>query len=159
MALVEKTDRILRYPALARIGFTVWMFLHLAGGAFTVDGNRIYDTMLLAVAGEPYNILKFDQAIHAFCYFVITLFINSVVQRLSRKNSSAVLEMVVIALAAMGVSALNEVMEFATVVFFGAEGVGGYYNNALDLVFNLIGILAAVAVCAASRRKPAPEAA
>jgi len=44
----------------------------------------------------------------------------------------------------MGISALNEVIEFSTVVFFNSTGVGGYYNNALDLVFNAIG--AAIAV-------------
>ena len=45
-------------------------------------------------------------------------------------------------LAAIGVGLLNEVIEFAMVVFADAgEAVGGYYNTALDLVFNLIGAI------------------
>jgi len=157
IALIEVTGRKFAYSLTARAGFSVWMFLHLAGGAFSINGERIYDTMLLSIAGKPYDILKFDQAIHAFCYFVITLFLDAVVRHLSRKDSSMLLSAVIVVLAAMGISALNEVIEFATVVFFGAKGVGGYYNNALDLVFNLIGILAAAALCTATKRADSPS--
>ena len=41
---------------------------------------------------------------------------------------------------AMGVGAFNEILELIAVVFLGAaEQVGDYFNNALDLFFNLIG--------------------
>ena len=50
------------------------------------------------------------------------------------------------ALASLGLSAINEIIEFSTVAFFNADGVGGYHNNALDLVFNLMGILLAIAI-------------
>ena len=42
-------------------------------------------------------------------------------------------------LASSGVGALNEIVEFGAVVFLGQTGVGGYYNTALDLVFNFVG--------------------
>lgn len=148
--LIEKTGRTVRYSRMARFGFSVWMALHLGAGAFYVNGQRIYDTMLATVFGEPYNILRFDQAIHVFCYFVVALFVHSIVRHIGGKEGGAVVRYVIVALSAMGISAMNEVIEFATVVFFDAQGVGGYYNNALDLVFNLIGILAAVGLCAAT---------
>jgi hypothetical protein len=43
-------------------------------------------------------------------------------------------------LISLGIGALNELIELIAVVFLGAtEGVGGYINNALDIVFNLFG--------------------
>ena len=48
-----------------------------------------------------------------------------------------------IVLGGMGIGALNEIIEFAAVVIFGQTGVGGYWNTALDLVFNLLGAIAA----------------
>lgn len=144
--LIERTDKIFHFSRLAKVGFGVWLFLHLAGGAFHINGERVYDTMLVSILGEPYHIFKFDQAIHMFCYFVITLFLYSMVVYISADRASRIVTLIIAGLASMGVSALNEIIEFSAVVFFNSEGVGGYYNNSLDLVFNLIGILAAVAV-------------
>ena len=43
-------------------------------------------------------------------------------------------------LAGLGIGALNEMIEFSMVVLANAgAAVGGYYNNALDLIFNFIG--------------------
>lgn len=48
-------------------------------------------------------------------------------------------------LIALGIGALNEILEFGAVVFLDAqEAVGDYFNNAADLVFNLIGSVIAV---------------
>jgi putative membrane protein len=44
----------------------------------------------------------------------------------------------------MGLGALNEIVEFAAVVASPSTGVGGYYNTALDLVFNGLGATLAV---------------
>ena len=50
----------------------------------------------------------------------------------------------VVALASMGLSVVNELIEFSTVVYIGSTGVGGYVNTLLDLLFNSLG-----AVCGA----------
>jgi hypothetical protein len=144
--LIERTDKVFHYSRLAKVGFGVWLLLHLSGGSFYINGERVYDTMLISILGEPYHIFKFDQAIHMFCYFVITLFLYSMVVYISADRASRIVTLVIVGLASMGVSALNEIIEFSAVVFFNSQGVGGYYNNSLDLVFNLIGILAAVVV-------------
>jgi hypothetical protein len=49
-------------------------------------------------------------------------------------------------MAGLGAGALNEIIEFAATVIFPDTGVGGYVNNSLDLVFNLLGAVVAMAV-------------
>jgi len=59
------------------------------------------------------------------------------------KNNTALLALILI-LIAMGTGAFIEIIEFNAVVFLGAaERVGDYFNNTLDLVFNLIGSIIA----------------
>ena len=59
------------------------------------------------------------------------------------KHNKILLSLIII-LIASGIGAFNEIIEFFAVVFFNAaKGVGGYFNNALDLVFNLIGAIIA----------------
>lgn len=141
------SDRKFHYFQSAKWGFAIWLFGHLGGGAIRINGERLYDTILLDLVGDPFFILRYDQAIHIFCYFVITLLIYSILlsvvrERWSRRDRFVI--GLIAFLSGMGVSALNEIIEFSTVVFFGATGVGGYYNNAIDLVFNTIGALVAV---------------
>ena len=150
--LIERTDRVFGYGLPAKIGFSTWLFLHLGGGAFHINGGRWYDTILIDIVGEPYNILRYDQALHTFCYFVITLFIYAVVRHIGKEKANRLVICLITALAAMGVSATNEIIEFSAVVFFNSDGVGGYYNNALDLVFNLTGVIPAIAVAARVRK-------
>ena len=138
--VIELTDRIFNYSAAAKFGFNVWLFLHFAGGAFKIAGTKLYDTMLIPIIGEPFNILKYDQVIHAYCYFVVTLFMYSLVGHISDKNANKFLIGLITVLAGASIGAVNEMIEFSTVVFLNAgEAVGGYYNNALDLVCNFIG--------------------
>ena len=144
MWVIAKTDKMFNYPALAKWGFMVWMITHMAGGSLFFNGVRLYDTILFSWIGEPYNILRYDQLIHAFCYFVMALFVYAIVATMSKPKTSRVTMIVMTFLGAMGISALNEVVEFIAVAFFHSTGVGNYYNNALDLVFNGAGIVAAL---------------
>ena len=51
------------------------------------------------------------------------------------------------AAAGMGFGALNEVVEFVVTLLVPDNNVGGYFNTAMDLVFNMLGaILAAVLI-------------
>ena len=88
--LIEKTDHAFNYGLPAKIGFSTWLFLHLGGGAFHINGQRWYDTILIDIVGEPYNILRYDQALHTFCYFVITLFIYAVVRHISKEKANRI---------------------------------------------------------------------
>ena len=145
--IIEKTDRKFTYSNLAKIGFNIWLFLHFSGGAFKIAGTKLYATMLIPIIGEPYNILKYDQVIHGYCYFVVTLFVYSIVFYISDKSANKFLIGMITVLAGASIGAINEIIEFLTVVFLNAgEDVGGYYNNAIDLIFNFIGAIIAVFV-------------
>ncbi len=157
--IVLKTDRIFNYPSLAKWGFMVWMLMHMAGGSLYFGGTRLYELILINIIGEPFNILRYDQVVHAFCYFVMGLLAYSVVIYLAKPNpkqktsktSNAVIYIVAF-LTAIGIGALNEIIEFSTVAFFGSTGVGNYYNNALDLVFNAIGAIVALIIAGRIKR-------
>lgn len=145
--IIEKTDKIFNYSSFAKWGFNLWLFLHFSGGAFKIAGTRLYDKVLIPIIGEPYNILKYDQLIHGYCYFIITMFIYAIVMKISDKKANKFLVSFIVVLAGSSIGAINEIIEFSTVVFFNAgEAVGGYINNALDLVFNLIGAILAVLI-------------
>jgi putative membrane protein len=47
-------------------------------------------------------------------------------------------------MASMGVSAMNEIMEFLIAVTLERNGVGGYENAMLDLIFNFSGAVIAL---------------
>ena len=52
---------------------------------------------------------------------------------------------IIIILAGSSIGAINEIIEFSTVILFDAgHAVGGYYNTLLDLVFNFVGAIVAV---------------
>ena len=136
----EKYD----FPLVSLWLFAIWIALHLLGGSVYTGGTRLYDLMLVNFVGAPYFILKYDQLIHMFCYFAITLLTYFVLKR--HMNKKAKWSLIVFAvLSALGISLLNEVIEFGMVVFAdAADAVGGYTNTALDMVFNLVGSVAGV---------------
>ena len=68
-------DRRYNFSAPALWGFDAWLLLHLLGGMATVGGTRLYDYMLLPLVGEPYQILKYDQLVHIFCYVVMAMLV------------------------------------------------------------------------------------
>ncbi len=145
IAVVQRTHRAYDYPALARWGFAAWLVLHMCGGFVHLAGTRLYDLILLPLVPEPYHILRYDQFAHIACYFVITLILGRVVAVRADVRAGAAYVRVLALLAAMGVGALNEMIEFLAVAFLGAaDGVGGYINNALDICFNGVGGLAAL---------------
>lgn len=146
IALLQASDRRFDYPVSARWLFLVWLLMHMGGGWISIGGKRLYDAILVDLVAEPYHILRYDQLVHSLCYFVLTPFVLRVMDHVAGGNTARGWRCVMGGLAAMGVGAINEVIEFGAVAGFGSEGVGDYYNNALDHVFNLVGVVAAVIV-------------
>ena len=145
IAVVQRSHRSFDYSVLALWVFTAWLVLHMCGGFIHLAGTRLYDLVLVPLVGEPYFILRYDQFVHAACYFAITLLLGRVVAlRVNARTGLATIRLLAV-LAAMGVGAVNEVIEFLAVAFLGAaDGVGGYINNAQDICFNAIGALVAL---------------
>jgi hypothetical protein len=127
-------------------GLSIWGLLHMAGGGVRVGGDVLYALRLIPivdVSGE-FFILKFDQVVHAFGFGVATLLMFHLLKPAIGNKVSRRVVYFAAAAAGMGLGALNEVVEFIAVLVFPSTGVGGYYNTALDLVFNLIGVVIAV---------------
>ncbi|HHX58750.1 MAG TPA: DUF2238 domain-containing protein [Candidatus Moranbacteria bacterium] len=131
-------------------GLSIWALAHMAGGGIILNNKLLYSTMLLPIIGEPYYILKYDQLVHAFGFGITTLLMWTLLKPLlknpARNNKVAI--SILLVMAATGAGALNEVIEFIATVISPESGVGGYINNALDLVFNLIGALIALLIIA-----------
>ena len=122
-------------------GLTVLGAMHIFGGNIHILGTRLYDIWLI-----PPNILKYDSIVHAFGIFVATFVTYSFIHpHLDKKiNHNALLLSLILISVAIGIGAFNEILEFGAVVFLGAaKQVGDYFNNALDLVFNLVGSIIA----------------
>jgi hypothetical protein len=141
--LIYRTDRLFHYLEPAKWAFLIWMILHMAGGSLYINGTRLYDLILAPIVGDPYNILKYDQFVHFFCYVAITLLFYSVLKTIVKKGSNRFTVALTLVLAASSIGAINEIIEFSTVVFFASNGVGGYYNTLIDICANLVGSIVA----------------
>lgn len=144
LGLVRWADKKVKFNVVAVGGFSIWVLLHMLGGMLSFNGVRLYDTILIPILKEPFNILKYDQLLHTYVYLVIAMLLYDVAKPYIKKENFLMLLIVV--LAVTGVGALNEIFELGAVVFTGSTGVGGYYNNALDLIFNLIGAIIGVII-------------
>ncbi len=157
VATIYRTDR---YFGFARIGlwlFNGWLILHILGGLASFGGVRFYDLILLDLVGAPYDILKYDQFVHFYCYVVISILMWSVIRKIARPDASIAVVGVVAVLASSSIGAINEIIEFLAVVLFASQGVGGYTNTAIDLVANLLGAIAGTLFMLARQRKTAAE--
>ncbi len=119
--------------------------LHVLGGAVQIDGGvffgyRIYPFLDL---GGDFYILKYDQVVHFYLYGVVAMMAHHALKRACSKGHGFLIALSAI-LISVGVSALNEIMEFLIAVTIERNGVGGYENAMLDLIFNLSGAVLAV---------------
>jgi len=126
-------------------GLSIWGLLHVMGGGVPVGDSVLYAYHIIPLydAGGEFFILKFDQLVHAFGFGVSTLVVYHLLKPyLNERTNWKVIYPLIIA-AAMGLGALNEIVEFTAVVSFSNTGVGGYVNTGLDLVFNMLGAIVA----------------
>ena len=144
LAIIHASDRHFNYNDWVLWGFDLWMLLHILGGLFMVGDKVLYSTVLIDIIPPPYSILKYDQVVHAYCYFIVALLAWHVVKSVASARASFLTLAVITVLAATGVGGLNEIIEFLATVFIENVNVGGYENTAIDIVANLIGALLAV---------------
>ena len=122
-------------------GLIILGILHILGGNIHILNTRLYDLWLI-----PPNILKYDNFVHTFGGFIATIVSYSFIRpHLDNKiKNNYLLTFIIITSIAMGIGAFNEIIELCAVLFFEAtKQVGDYMNNALDLVFNLLGSIIA----------------
>ncbi len=154
MFAVFSTYGKVRYPKSLLWGLTIWSILHMSGGGIYVNGEKLYELMLIPLVGAPYHIFKFDQLVHIFGFAVATLLMFILIKPLLKKDLKKWTALsIVIVMAGLGAGALNEIIEFFATVVIPNTGVGGYENTALDLVSNLIGALIAITYILLKERK------
>lgn len=148
MVLVLATNKKVNYSNGLLWGLSIWAIAHMAGGGVYINGVKLYATMLIPIIGEPYNVLKYDQLVHAYGFGVTTFLMWHLLKPLliQKKKLHWTRLSIILVMAATGAGALNEVIEFTATIFDPGNGVGGYINNAIDLVSNLIGASIAMAM-------------
>lgn len=130
-------DNKYTFLPLGTYGYYLWLLMHMFGGSLRFNGKVLYNHMLIDLIGSPYNILKYDQFVHVYCYIVFTIMLYSILSKIIKKQD--IVFFVILILVSSSIGAINEIIEFATVVLFPNTNVGGYTNTCLGLVCNFIG--------------------
>lgn len=145
-AVLFGTLHITKFPTYILWGLSAWGLMHMIGGGVIVNGEVFYAYRMYPFfdGGGEFYILKFDQFVHAFLYGVVSLMFLHLFREFLSIKKHALLISVIAIMAALGVSALNEIVEFSAVVLLPETGVGGYINTLLDIIFNLGGAIIAV---------------
>ncbi len=117
---------------------SILMLSHILGGGLIVNGDVLYNYVPLPIENPTgLTFIKVDQIVHTFGSAVAALFVYSFLRR--RTELGWLSTFLITVLAACGVGALNEVIEFIATMSVEDVNVGGYYNTAVDMVVNLLG--------------------
>src|SRR3989344_1404933 len=123
---------------------SIWGLLHMIGGGVKIAGTKVYALRLIDIVnnGGDFYILKMDQLIHFYGFFVAAILVYQLLMATGSNASKSPKLMVFLAwIGSMGLGALNEVVEFIAFISLAQTGVGDMYNTGLDLIFNLAGAL------------------
>lgn len=133
-----------KFDLLILWGLSIWGLLHMSGGGLIVNGDVLYNLSIIHLfdVGDTF-VLKFDQLVHMFGFFVTAIAAFHVMRPRIKYESRAMI-FILAALISMGLGAINEIVEFIATVTIERVNVGGYYNTALDLIFNMIGAFLAI---------------
>ena len=145
-AIILSTNKKVRYPNFVLWGLTLWGFMHMLGGTLPVGNGRLYDLILIPIS-EAYQIFRYDQLIHIIGFGVATLVMYCLLHPIiggKEAEKHSIKTAIIIAMAGLGVGALNEIVEFIVQVIVPQTGIGGYINTSLDLVSDFIGALLAL---------------
>jgi uncharacterized membrane protein YjdF len=157
LGLVFGTLRITKFPVWLLWLLSIWGLLHVLGGAVTTSQGGVlfaYRIYPFLDAGGDFYILKYDQLVHGYLYGVVTAIFYYLLRGALSVRGPLWLVLLVAVMASMGVSAMNEIMEFLISVALPRNGVGGYENAMLDLIFNFSGaVLAAIGLSFVGKKR------
>jgi putative membrane protein len=145
MGSVLLTDSYTDFPHWLLWLLSFWGLMHVLGGAVQIDGGVLFGYHIypfLDLGGDFY-ILKYDQVVHIYLYGVVAMMTYHLLRNILAIKGHTTLIYLMAVMASVGVSALNEIMEFLIAVTVERNGVGGYENAMLDLIFNLSGAVIA----------------
>ena len=124
-------------------GLTAWGVAHMAGGllpipqswAATGTTNVLYNWWIIEGG------LKYDHVVHAYGFGLCTWICWQGLVAATGVSRPGFGRLSLAALAAFGLGALNELIEFVATRIMAKTNVGGYVNTGWDLVANLAGVL------------------
>ncbi|MFM1991977.1 MAG: hypothetical protein RJA99_4934 [Pseudomonadota bacterium] len=134
-----------RFDALILACLQVGIFMHFCGAFVLIDGGRLYDAHLLGI--------RWDKYVHFVNAFAATALVARLfeIQRIALTRVNLVFVLLVV----LGLGAVVEIVEYGVVLTVPRNGVGDYDNTMQDLLSNLCGSLAHLAVFSAFRRASA----
>ena len=138
-SLLYFTRKRASFSKLLYFSFFLWGFLHFLASGLSINGQVLYGIVVLPIS-EVLSILRFDQIIHIVGFGATTLFVYELIESKLTNIDKFSLGFV-IAMAGLGIGASNEILEFIVSFFVPSNKVGGYVNNSLDLVADLLGAL------------------
>lgn len=132
------------HPGIA-FGFLLVGILNALGGLIFIDGIRLYDVY--------FGFLKIDMLIHFVAVLTFTLLVYTLLVSSLKPRKGLFLAFTAM-MFAMGGGALFEILELLGIVVLNNAGVGGYFNNAIDLVSNFAGATVAALLLASRKYEP-----
>lgn len=155
LATVLSTISYTNFPAWQMWLLSLWGLLHVLGGAVHMKDGVLFAHHIVQVVdrGGDFYILKYDQVVHAYLYGLVATMALFIIRQLKPTVPSAGVMAILAILTASGVGALNEIMEFVISLNM-KNGVGGYQNTMLDIIFNLLGAVVASLIYAFFTRRP-----
>ena len=156
ITLIGRSLRSARYPISMLWALSVWGLLHMAGGGVPVGASVLYSAQIFPItpATGEMRLIKYDQVVHAYGFGVTAWVLWHLLLRHFPILKGTTTSLVYPALAAMGLGAVNEIIEFIAVLSVPDTNVGGYLNTALDLVFNALGAIIAMSIVAVAGKQP-----
>ncbi len=137
-----------RLDRFALWALSIWGFLHMLGGILPVGEGVLYGWRIFPFIdrGGDLYVLKMDQVIHFYGFGAAAIVMHQLIAHRAKPGVSAGMLIFLAWCGAMGLGAVNEVIEFLAFVSLEETGVGDVYNTGLDLIFNLLGALAGAVV-------------
>jgi len=120
---------------------SIWGLLHMMGGILPVGDTVLYGWKIYPFIdrGGDFYILKMDQVIHFYGFMTAAMVMHQLISKRSIRETHPGMLIFFAATGSLGLSAVNEIVEFLAMINIENTGVGDVYNTGLDLIFNAIG--------------------
>lgn len=127
---------------------SAWGLMHMMGGLVAIPESWPHNgefAVLYSFWIIP-DYLKYDHIIHGYGFGVGTWACWQALSPIVVGSKEYISEIILAVLAANGLGALNEIIEFIATLVLPSTNVGGYVNTGWDLVFNLLGSFVAATI-------------
>ena len=133
-----------KFPTWMLWGLSIWGLMHVLGGAVHIGDHVLFAQRIFPLIdrGGEFYVLKYDQVVHGYLYGLVAIMSYHVIRAVAGVKRHDLLVFLMAVLISVGISGLNEIMEFLISLNM-QNGVGGYDNTMLDLCFNFGGALIA----------------